>query len=171
MGKKIIIVAAVAGLMAMTLSGCTVIMFGLGSLADASKPDSVYVTGCPVDTLGPGTTIHVIKTDGDTISGKFLRANPPITDLGCWGQTLSSTQLGTPDDHRPVTFILVRCNKETSEIPVEEIKGILWYPKKNGKYVGLAIGACIDGLLIYGIATMEINVWENSDFELPSPGM
>jgi len=158
MKKKMIILVAMAAALAMTLSGCSAIMFGLGSIADASTPDSILVTGCPVDTLRAGTMIHVIKTEGDTISGKFLRTNPQIVHQDYWAQTLSGTQFSTPDDPNPVTSILVRHDKETSEIPVDEIEGILWYPKKNSKYVGLAIGACFDALLIYGIATWEYDL-------------
>ena len=157
MGKRIIIVVAIAASLTMSLSGCSVIMYGLGSHTDASLPDSVYVPDCPIDTLRKGLTIHVIRTEGDTISGKFLGTEPPLP-REYYDETYGIDRENKFAGFTQVQSLMIRCDKDTSLISIDEIEGILWYPKKNAKYIGLAIGAYIDALIIYGIATWEYNL-------------
>ena len=156
MGKRIITLVATASFLTMTFSGCSAIMYGLGSLADASKPDSVYVPGCPIDTLKLGTFIQVITSEDDTISGKYQGTNSQ-SQYESWETEYHGTYEDQVTDSVQVSAILIRTGKSTLEFPVDNIESILWYPKKNSKYVGLVFGACIDALIIYVIATIEIN--------------
>jgi hypothetical protein len=165
MGKEIIFAVIIAAVLMMTLSGCSLIMFEVGSLIDSSEPDSVCVSGCPVYTLRRGTAIQVITTDGDTISGKFIGTDPELQPE-YWEKTYQSQYGKRTYAPGQVQALLVRDGNDTKQVQIDEIEGISWYNKKNAKYVGLAIGGCMDALLIYGIATVEFDL----DFDVPLKG-
>ena len=146
MGKEIIFVAIIAVVLMMTLSGCSLIMFGVASIIDSSEPDSVYVSGCPMDTLKRGTTIQVITTDGDTTSGKFIGTDPELQPE-YWEKTYQSQYGNRTYVPGQIQALLIRNGNDTLQVQTDEIEGILWR-RKDVKYLYLAVGATIDGLII-----------------------
>lgn len=52
-------------------SGCSVIGFGMGSLIDASKPDSLIMRGDQVLNAKAGKEVVVLLKSGETVEGKF----------------------------------------------------------------------------------------------------
>jgi hypothetical protein len=72
MNRKVGIVFAIAASCAtMTLSGCSLIGLGVGSIIDHSKPGT-YIPVAQDQTVKPGRKIMVIKTNGDTLTGEYV---------------------------------------------------------------------------------------------------
>ena len=72
MNRKVGIILAIAAFSTIiTLSGCSLIGLGVGSIIDASKPGT-YTPVNQDSTLKPGPEIKVITTKGDTVVGDYL---------------------------------------------------------------------------------------------------
>ena len=226
MGKRIIVVVAIAAFLTWMLSGCSLIGFGIGLAADASKPHEVYVPADRAETLKTGRTILISRINKKTIIGKYLGVDLlTLTDYYketyAEAQSQNSNEYTLPNLFEQITLVsitstqwkshfygfqrfgpgneyilirkseeskiipvkltkltqiidnrgnvnqveilrellrkrkiptvsslLVSCDDEIIRVPIDEIDMIRWHPKKQGALTGLAVGACIDVILI-----------------------
>ena len=70
------IVLLVAAAVVLQLSGCSLIGFGVGSIIDASKSDSLLIPGWRIETIKPGEGIRVLLKNGEEVRGTYMGHNP-----------------------------------------------------------------------------------------------
>lgn len=117
------------------LNGCTLIGFGIGAAADASKPDYQQIPGWQVQSIKKGTAVNVILLDQEVVNGKFL------------GVRAIPLQAGDSTSLKPA--IEVEVGDQSRLIPVKDVYQVEVPANKNsGKLAGLLVGAMIDATVI-----------------------
>jgi hypothetical protein len=63
---SLLVVAAIFG-----INGCSIIGFTIGTISDASKPDTLTVPGWKMELIEVGRPISILLEDGSWVSGRF----------------------------------------------------------------------------------------------------
>ncbi len=143
---KQLIFATFLGLSLLPFTGCmTAIGFGVGALSDSDKPKKLEIPLEQVITISKNSQIQLFLKNGQEQEGIFL------TNMA---QTVGDEQ---------VAFIVWydKVNYHQIATKIADIERIVVKPKRNGKAVGLGIGASLDVILtIVALKSLE-NTFNN----------
>jgi hypothetical protein len=117
----------------LALTGCTLIGFGIGAVADASKKP-IVVSGEQVAAIENGASVRIELKDGRRIRGKYLGL-VPAEGSGPEGPTAILVDTGSGS---------------APPIPVAEVAEVRVSRKAHGKWIGAGVGAALDiGAVIF----------------------
>jgi hypothetical protein len=130
--------ALLLSVIGLALTGCTLIGFGIGAVADASKKP-VVVPGELVAAIEKGASVRIELKDGRRIKGKYLGL-VPAEGSGPEGPTAILVDTGSGS---------------APPIPVANVAEVSVSRKAHGKWIGAGVGAALDISAIIFVSTFE----------------
>ncbi len=129
------LLSSVSGL---ALTGCTLIGFGIGAAADASKKP-VVVPGTLVAAIEKGASVRVVLMDGRRIKGKYLGLVP--------------TEGSGPEG--PIAILVDTGSGSAPPIPVASVVEVRVSRRARGKWIGAGVGAALDITALILVSNFE----------------
>jgi len=130
--------ALLLSVVGLALTGCTLLGFGIGAVADASKKP-VVVPGELVAAIEKGASVRIELKDGRRIKGKYLGL-VPAEGSGPEGPTAILVDTGSGS---------------APPIPVANVAEVRVSRKAHGKWVGAGLGAVLDTTAIIMLSNFE----------------
>jgi hypothetical protein len=130
--------ALLLSVIGLALTGCTLIGFGIGAVADASKKP-VVVPGELVAAIEKGASVRIELKDGRRIKGKYLGL-VPAEGSGPEGPTAILVDTGSGS---------------APPIPVASVAEVSVSRKAHWKWIGAGVGAALDISAIIFVSTFE----------------
>jgi hypothetical protein len=156
MRNSVIRVVAILVLAALTLqiSGCSAIMFGVGSAVDHSESRMKYVPGQQWSGISPGTKVTVVRTDSTKVMGKLVE----FARLS--GEEYRARFADAPvPGAESTSVVVIAADSANVSIPLNQIDGIMVKNHSHYKWIFLGIGLVIDAstvLLFLLLDKMEL---------------
>jgi hypothetical protein len=143
---KQLIFATFLGLSLLPFTGCmTAIGFGVGALSDSDKPKKLEIPLEQVFTISKNSKIQLLLKSGQELQGTFL-----------------TTTVQTVGDEQVASIVWYDdANYHQIATKIADIERIVVTPKRNGKAIGLGVGASLDVILtIVALKSLE-NSFDN----------
>jgi hypothetical protein len=116
------------------VSGCSLVLFGVGTLADAATPEYDELKGDEIEEMPKNSEVSVLTVDGSSSKGKY--------------KGLYETQETDKVKVSP-TYLRIRTSFDYKDI---DVRRIIYVRKKNthhAKWALLAAGIALDAVLVY----------------------